>query len=139
MSEYEPTWRSVWARLTAQNWKSSIGRALLQVLSPPDMPLCSNRGMICALYIALVLLIGGHGDAQTAKVDMEVTSVYPQAEALYRDLHEHPELSGHEKHTATILANGLRQLGFEVTAGVGGTGVVGVLKNGPGESRPVAH
>src|SRR5689334_19588592 len=97
------------------------------------MPLCSNRGMIWVRYLALMLLIGGYGDAQTANVDMEVASVYPQAEALYRDLHEHPELSGHEDQTAAILANGLRQIGFDVTAGVGGTGVVGIFKNGPGK------
>ena len=51
---------------------------------------------------------------------------------LYRDLHQHPELSLQETRTAGILARALRPLGYEVTERVGGTGVVGVLRNGPG-------
>ncbi len=62
----------------------------------------------------------------------EVDAVYPQAETLYLNLHRHPELSGLEKQTAATLAAELKSLGFEVTTGVGKTGVVGVLKNGAG-------
>lgn len=51
---------------------------------------------------------------------------------VYRDLHRHPELSLHEFRTAKIVANTLRPLDFDVTEGVGGTGVVGVLRNGDG-------
>ncbi|MFD9705297.1 amidohydrolase [Lentzea sp. NPDC059081] len=51
---------------------------------------------------------------------------------LYRDLHQHPELSLQELRTAGVLAGAVRPLGFEVTTGVGGTGVVGVLRNGDG-------
>lgn len=53
-------------------------------------------------------------------------------EVLYRDLHEHPELSFQEERTAAMLAKRLGAAGFEVTTGVGGTGVVGVLRNGAG-------
>ncbi len=52
--------------------------------------------------------------------------------ALYRDLHAHPELGFHETRTAEIVAGRLRSLGFETTAGVGTTGVVGILRNGDG-------
>jgi amidohydrolase len=51
---------------------------------------------------------------------------------LYRDLHQHPELSFAETRTAAVAARELRAAGFEVTEGVGGTGVVGVLRNGDG-------
>jgi amidohydrolase len=51
---------------------------------------------------------------------------------IYRDLHAHPELSMQEHRTAAIVATWLRDGGFEVTEGVGGTGVVGVLRNGNG-------
>ncbi len=51
---------------------------------------------------------------------------------VYRDLHEHPELSFQETRTAAIVAARLVELGFETTAGVGGTGVVGILHNGVG-------
>ena len=51
---------------------------------------------------------------------------------LYRDLHAHPELAFRETRTAAIVADRLRASGYETTTGVGGTGVVGVLRNGAG-------
>jgi amidohydrolase len=51
---------------------------------------------------------------------------------FYRDLHRHPELSFQETRTAGIVADRLRALGVETTEGVGGTGVVGVLRSGAG-------
>ena len=53
-------------------------------------------------------------------------------EALYLDLHRHPELSFQETRTASIAAGHLRGLGLEVEEGVGITGVVGLLRNGEG-------
>ncbi len=51
---------------------------------------------------------------------------------FYRDLHEHPELSEHEHRTAERIAQALVPLGYEVTTGVGGTGVVALLRKGDG-------
>jgi hippurate hydrolase len=51
---------------------------------------------------------------------------------IYRDLHQHPELSMQETRSAGILAAEARRLGFDVTTGVGGTGVVAVMRNGDG-------
>lgn len=56
----------------------------------------------------------------------------PGLRALYEDLHAHPELSFQEFRTAGIVADRLRRQGWEVSEGVGGTGVVGVLANGEG-------
>ena len=53
-------------------------------------------------------------------------------EALYTDLHQHPELSFQETRTAGIAAGHLRDLGLEVHEGIGVTGVVGILRNGEG-------
>ncbi|HJS94655.1 MAG TPA: M20 family metallopeptidase [Solirubrobacteraceae bacterium] len=53
-------------------------------------------------------------------------------EALYKDIHSHPELSMQEKRTAGLAADRLKAAGFDVTEGVGNTGVVGLLKNGDG-------
>lgn len=62
-------------------------------------------------------------------------TVEPHWFELYRDLHAHPELSGDETRTAAIVAEELRRIGgWDVTVGVGGTGVVGVLE---GSSGPV--
>ncbi len=51
---------------------------------------------------------------------------------IYRDLHEHPELSFQETRTAAVVAGHLRDWGYAVTTGVGVTGVVAILENGPG-------
>jgi len=56
----------------------------------------------------------------------------PDLEALYKDVHAHPELSMQETRTAALAADRLRAAGFEVTTGVGNTGVVGLLRNGDG-------
>ncbi len=64
----------------------------------------------------------------------DVDAVFPQQEALYLDLHRTPELSLHERQTAAKLAAHVKELGYEVTTGVGGTGVVAVLRNGPGRT-----
>src|SRR6184192_1412976 len=58
--------------------------------------------------------------------------IYPHLDSLYLDLHRNPELSSREEKTAARLAEELRRLGYAVTTGVGGTGVVGVLRNGKG-------
>ena len=55
-------------------------------------------------------------------------------ETIYRAIHKDPELSLQEEKTAKIAANELKRLGYEVTEGVGGHGVVGILKNGPGKT-----
>jgi hippurate hydrolase len=56
----------------------------------------------------------------------------PALMELYRDLHAHPELSFEEHRTAAKLAGMMRDLGFDVTEGVGQTGVVSVMRNGDG-------
>src|SRR5687768_17855126 len=56
----------------------------------------------------------------------------PSLEKLYYHLHSHPELAFDEVQTSARLAKELAHLGFEVTAKVGGHGVVGVFKNGAG-------
>ena len=58
--------------------------------------------------------------------------LYPELFRLYAKLHAEPELSGKETVTAARIADELRTVGFRVTEGVGGHGVVGVFENGPG-------
>ena len=62
----------------------------------------------------------------------DIGKLLPDIEALYKDIHAHPELSMQERRTAGIAAERLRAAGFEVTTGVGKTGVVGLLHNGDG-------
>ncbi len=55
-----------------------------------------------------------------------------ELETIYKDIHSHPELSMQEERTAGVAADHLRAVGYEVTTGVGKTGVVGLLRNGEG-------
>ncbi len=67
-----------------------------------------------------------------AAIEKKIANNYDDLEKLYKHLHAHPELSLQEVKSANRLAAELKSLGFEVTTGVGGTGVVGILKNGNG-------
>src|SRR5882757_2691542 len=82
------------------------------------------------LLLVLSLAVSTH--AQTVATPKELDAVYPAAHDLYVDIHQNPELSAHETQTASKVAAHLRSLGYEVTEGVGGTGVVAILKNGAG-------
>jgi amidohydrolase len=66
------------------------------------------------------------------EIAAEIDADYPWLEQLYRDFHQNPELSFMEVETAARMAEEFRHLGFTVTEKVGKTGVVGVMKNGPG-------
>src|SRR6476661_5910687 len=61
-----------------------------------------------------------------------LNGLLPGLEAIYKDIHSHPELSMQENRTAGVAADHLRSAGYEVTSGVGKTGVVGLLRNGEG-------
>ncbi len=76
------------------------------------------------------LALGLPASAQT--LGEQVKAEMPSLIDIYADLHAHPELSFHEVRSAGILAAEARKLGFDVTEKVGGTGVVAVMKNGPG-------
>ena len=69
----------------------------------------------------------------------EVEAVYPEAHALYLDLHQNPELSSHETQTAAKLASRLRGLGYEVTEHVGGTGIVAIYEKWRRTDGHAAH
>src|SRR6187551_2612437 len=70
--------------------------------------------------------------AKAAALADAIRADMPQLMPLYRDLHANPELSMQEVRTPAKLAPEMRKLGFAVTEHVGKTGVVSVLKNGPG-------
>jgi len=86
-------------------------------------------------WCAGILDVGGFGRASYADPPgSDWKALYEAVEPIYLDLHRHPELSLHETRTAALLARELRRIGFEVTERVGGTGIVGVLRNGPGKT-----
>jgi len=86
--------------------------------------------------VLLMTIVAAHGQATKPESAVasprQVNAVYPEVEALYIDLHRNPELAFHEQQTAGKLAERTRALGYEVTTGVGGTGIVALLRNGAG-------
>jgi hippurate hydrolase len=72
------------------------------------------------------------GEGAAGAIFAGIEPMLEDVERLYKDVHRHPELSMQEERTAALAADRLQAAGFEVTAGVGKTGVVGLLRNGPG-------
>lgn len=93
-----------------------------------------------AAFALLLALVGASPGAAAdldvsrtkAAVDEQLNRDYPRLEALYKAIHSHPELGFEEHATASRLAKEMREIGFQVTEGVGKTGVVAILHNGPG-------
>src|SRR3954452_12201374 len=70
--------------------------------------------------------------APAASLSDSIHADMPQLMTLYRDIHANPELSMQEVRTPALLAPKMRALGFQVTEHVGKTGLVAVMRNGPG-------
>lgn len=100
----------------------------------------SRRGFLLVLSAGLVLLAFSPASAQnearphsrSQALQQKIDADYKHLRSLYEQLHAHPELAFQEEQTAARLAKELRQVGFTVTEKVGGTGIVALLKNGPG-------
>lgn len=100
-----------------------------------------NRTCIARRLLGLGLLACGGGAAAAedalapalvARVNSTVDADTPRLTAIFKDLHQHPEIAFTEARTAGIAARELEALGFELATGIGKTGVVAVLENGPG-------
>lgn len=82
--------------------------------------------------------------AETCPLTLDPSSLVPiikkyrpdlsRYEDFYKQVHKDPEISGLEENTAALVASHLRELGFEVTTGIGGHGIVGIFKNGSGKA-----
>jgi len=98
----------------------------------------------CFLILLLSILISVPVFAQQTPQSLADAEL-PSLLAIYKDVHTHPELSGHEERTAAIVAKDLKAAGCEVTEPVGKYdkpgltcfGVVGVMKNGEGPTTLV--
>jgi amidohydrolase len=80
--------------------------------------------------VAPVVLQAQAPAAVHAELERQTTAVTPRVVGWRRDIHQHPELSYQETRTAALVAAHLRALGLEVQTGVGGNGVLGVLRGG---------
>jgi len=88
------------------------------------------------LPIAAALMLHAAQAQNAAAINGQITgqinAMYPQLDAIYKDLHAHPEIAFQEVQTAAKLAADMRAIGFEVTEKVGKTGLVAIYKNGAG-------
>ncbi|WP_414653552.1 M20/M25/M40 family metallo-hydrolase, partial [Gemmatimonas sp.] len=85
---------------------------------------------MCSALPATAVAQGGASAELAKTIESRLAGVMPKVVTWRRDIHEHPELSGQETRTAALVAAHLKQLGLEVQTGVGGTGVVGLLRGG---------
>ena len=100
----------------------------------------TRTGLVAGLLAALVSQAAGFARAEvpakagatSPALTQTIAADYPHLRSLYEDIHQHPELGFQEKRTAARLAAEMRGLGFDVTEGVGGTGLVALYRNGPG-------
>ena len=90
------------------------------------------KSLHCIAALGLGLALGQAADPVRERVAKGVATELPSLVSLYKHFHANPELSFMEVETAKRLAAGLRAAGLKVTTGVGGHGIVGILKNGPG-------
>jgi amidohydrolase len=98
----------------------------------------------CSIFCSALIAFGTLHGAAIAQSGGQTLAGYVHSEdstltGIYKDIHEHPELSHHEERTSAIVAKAFRDAGYEVTDHVGvypdgsrAYGVVGILKNGPG-------
>jgi hippurate hydrolase len=91
-----------------------------------------RRKILAAFLLASAMSSAAPAPAQDRDLHQAIAGDMPALMALYRDLHANPELSMQETRSAGLMAAEARRLGFTVTSGVGGTGVVAVMENGPG-------
>jgi hippurate hydrolase len=91
--------------------------------------------LVCAALSAATLL-PAHAELDVTRlqalIEQSFEADYPKLDALYKDIHAHPELAFEEVKTAAKLAAEMRALGFEVTEKVGKTGLVAIYSNGEG-------
>ncbi|MEE8526313.1 MAG: amidohydrolase, partial [Thermoanaerobaculia bacterium] len=87
---------------------------------------------ILLVAIATLLVTAMSATADDALKEAIAADYDHDLRALFEHFHRHPELSFRELQTAERLAAELRDAGVEVTEGVGGTGIVGMLRNGDG-------
>jgi amidohydrolase len=94
------------------------------------------KPFLVSAALCAATLLPAHAELDVARlkaaIETSFEADYPKLDALYRDLHAHPELAFEEVKTAAKLATEMRALGFEVTEKVGKTGLVAIYRNGDG-------
>ena len=99
---------------------------------------CWLAAVAAAGFLSSVGAARAADETTLKQLETRAAAELPKMVAWRRDIHAHPELSGQEVRTAKLVADHLRGLGMEVRTGVGGTGVVALLKGGKPGNRVIA-
>jgi amidohydrolase len=95
-----------------------------------------SKSFLMSAALCVATLLPAHAEMDVislkAAIEKSVEADYPKLDALYKDIHAHPEIAFEEVKTAAKLSTEMRALGFEVTEKVGKTGLVAIYKNGDG-------
>ncbi|MGA7996217.1 MAG: amidohydrolase [Bradyrhizobium sp.] len=94
------------------------------------------KSLLASAALCAATLLPARAEIDVARlktaIEVMVEEDYPKLDALYKDIHAHPEIAFQEEKTAARLAAEMRALGFDVTEHVGKTGLVAIYKNGDG-------
>ena len=94
------------------------------------------KSFVLSAALSAFTYLPAHAELEVARlqaaIEKSIEADYPKLDALYKDIHAHPELAFEEVKTSAKLAAEMRALGFEVTEKVGRTGLVAIYKNGDG-------
>jgi amidohydrolase len=94
------------------------------------------RPLIASLALCAVLPLQAHAELDVPRLNAAIAASFendfPKLDALYKEIHAHPEIAFQEVKTAARLATEMRALGFDVTERVGKTGLVAIYRNGDG-------
>jgi amidohydrolase len=95
-----------------------------------------TKFLLTSVALCSLLSLPARAELDVAKlkttIEASVENDYPKLDALYKDIHAHPEIAFQEVKTAAKLAAEMRAIGFEVTEQVGKTGLVAIYRNGDG-------
>src|SRR5215471_8805802 len=90
------------------------------------------KPLLAAFALGSMVALPAHAELDVASlkpsIEISFESEYPKLDALYKDIHAHPEIAFQEEKTAAKLAAEMRAIGFEVTEKVGKTGLVALYK-----------
>src|SRR6476619_4679479 len=96
----------------------------------------SAKPLLAAFALGSMVALPAHAELDVASLKQSIEtsfeSEYLKLDALYKDIHAHPEIAFQEEKTAAKLAAEMRAIGFEVTEKVGRTGLVALYRNGDG-------
>src|SRR5204863_1636476 len=94
------------------------------------------KPLLASAAVCATTLLPARAEIDVARlktaIEVSLERDYPKLDALYKDIHAHPEIAFQEEKTATKLAAEMRALGFDLTEKVGKTGLVAIYKNGDG-------